>query len=90
MTIMEEFLHFVDMNSQPNGRAADSSGSAQYFLPKFTTIQTPKRGVAHYKEQLKRSVIGEFICIQQESGKGVCSNGLSHNCLKAHRPRRLL
>lgn len=30
-TIMEEFLHFVDMNSQPNGRAADSSGPTHYF-----------------------------------------------------------
>ena len=26
LTVMDEFLHFVDMNSQPNGQAADSSG----------------------------------------------------------------
>ena len=75
------------MNSQTNGRAADSLGPTWYFLPKFITVQAPKRGVAHYEERLKGSVVGEFNRSQQESGKGVCSNGSSHNWLKAHRPK---
>ena len=33
--VMEDFLNFVDTNSQPNGRSADSSGPTYYFLPKF-------------------------------------------------------
>lgn len=41
-TLREEFLEFVDANSQPNGRSADSSGPTIYFIPKFTTIQMPK------------------------------------------------
>ena len=46
---MERFLEFVDSNTQPNGRAADSSGPTHYFFPNFTTIQTPKAGVAHMR-----------------------------------------
>ena len=84
---MEDFLQFVDMNSQPNGRSADSTGPTVYFLSKFTTIQAPKAGVGHYEERLSRSVVGEFNRIQQESGKSGCSNGSSHNWLKAHRPK---
>lgn len=34
---MEDFLRFVDMNSQPNGRSADLSGPTYYFLSKFST-----------------------------------------------------
>ena len=77
-------MEFVDLNSQPNGRSA---GPTHYFLPKFTTIQTPKSGVTHYEERLSRSVIGEFNKVQLESGQGVCSNGSSHNWLNAHRPK---
>ena len=84
---MEDFLQFVDINSQPNGRSADSSGPTAYFLPKFTSIQSPKAGVSHYEERLRRSVVGEFNRIQQESGKSGCSNGSSHNWLKTHRPK---
>ena len=59
-TVMEDFLRFVDMNTQPNGQAADSSGPTHYFLPMFTTVQAPKSGVTNYEEQLRRSVVGEF------------------------------
>lgn len=31
-----------------------------YFIPKFSTIQTPKRTVPHYEERVSRSVVGEF------------------------------
>ena len=84
---MEDFLQFVDINSQPNGRSADSTGPTVYFLPKFTTIQVPKAGVSHYEERLRRSVVGEFNRIQQESRINGCSNGSSHNWLKVHRPK---
>ena len=63
---MEEFLLFVDINSQSNGRSADSSGPTLYFLPKFSTIQAPKFGVNQFEEHLKRSVVGEFNRTQQE------------------------
>ena len=86
-TTMEEFLLFVDTNSQPNGRSADFSGPTLYFLPKFSTIQAPKPGVNHYNERLQRSVVGEFNQTQQERGRSGCSNGSSHNWLKTHRPK---
>ena len=82
-TTHEKFLDFVDMNSQPNGLSADSSGPT-YFSPKFTSIQMPKKSVHHYQERVKRSVVGEFNRTQRESG---CSNGSSHNWLKQDRPK---
>ena len=86
-TTHEEFIRFVDMNSQPNGRSADSSGPTNYFSPQFTSIQMPKAGVSHYEERKRRSVVGEFNRSQRESGKGECSNGSSHNWLKSDRPK---
>ncbi len=85
-SVMEDFLTFVDMNSQPNGRSADSSGPTSYFLPKFTTIQTPKTSVSNYEERVQRSVVGEFNRSQHERGRGECSNSSSHNWLK-QRPK---
>ena len=52
---MEEFLQFIEINSQSNGRPADSTGPTTYFLPKLTTIQAPKAVVSHYEERLGRS-----------------------------------
>ena len=86
-TVRQDFIEFVDMNTQPNGRSADSSGPTVYFLPKFTTIQAPKPSISHYLERLARSVIGEFNRVQRERGRGECSNGSSHNWLKTERPK---
>ena len=85
--LRQDFLQFVDANSQPNGRSADSTGPTFYFVPKFATIQMPKRTVAHYAERLSRSVVGEFNRVQIEMGKEVCSNGSSHNWLRSYRPK---
>ena len=70
-SVMQDFLQFVDINSQPNGRSADSTGPTHYFLPKFSTIHAPKPGVPNYQERLTCSVVGEFNRAQRESGKGV-------------------
>lgn len=86
-TMHQDFIEFVDMNTQPNGRSADSSGPTVYFLPKFTTIQAPKSSISHYEERLARSVVGEFNRVQRERDRGECSNGSSHNWLKAERPK---
>ena len=67
-------------------KSADSTEPTAYFLPKFTSIQSPKAGVSR-EECLRRSVVGECNRIQQESGKSECSNGSSQNWLKAHRPK---
>ena len=34
-----DFLTFIDGNSQPNGRSADSTSATYFFLPPFQTIQ---------------------------------------------------
>lgn len=46
--VMKEFLHFVDSNSQPNGRQASSYSAQFFFLPKFTRIAAPKVGEKNY------------------------------------------
>ena len=85
--VRKDFIEFVDINSQPNGRSADSCGPTFYFLPKFSTIQTPKPSVHKYEERAARSVVGEFNRIQREKSVGECSNTSSHNWLKADRPK---
>ena len=86
-TVMEDFLTFVDANSQPNGRSADSSGPTFYFLPKFSTLQAPLPDSPQFQERMSRSLIGEFNRAQRECGKVGCSNGSCHNWLKKHRPK---
>ena len=69
-SVMEDFLNFVDVNSQPNGRSADSRGPTYYFLSKFTTLQAPAPSSPQFQERLSRSVVGEFNRAQRELGRG--------------------
>ena len=39
---LQDFLTFVDANSQPNGRSVGSYCPTHYFISKFMTIQMPK------------------------------------------------
>ena len=34
--VHDDFLRFIDLNSQPNGRSVDSHGATHFFLAKFT------------------------------------------------------
>ena len=86
-SVMDDFLAFVDANSQPNGRSAESSGPTYYFLSKFSTLQTPPSNCPNFQERLQRSVVSEFNRVQRESGRGECSNGSCHNWLKKYRPK---
>jgi len=45
-----DFIQFVELNSQPNGRSADSTSATHFLLPKFRTIQTPKQVVRNFEE----------------------------------------
>ena len=85
-SVMQDFLSFVAINSQPNGRSADSF-LTYYFVPKFSTLQAPAPNSPQFQERLSRSVIGEFNQAQRECGRGQCSNGSCHNWLKKHRPK---
>ena len=48
LEVMGQFLDFVDLNSQPNGRQADSYSAQFFFLPKFTRIVKPREGEKNY------------------------------------------
>jgi len=83
----KEFLTFVDLNSQPNGRSADSTSATHYFLPKFRTIQTPKAGVSNYEQRVQQSLVGEFNRAQVEQQKSTISNYSASVWLKKERPK---
>ena len=88
--IHDDFLQFVELNSQPNGCSADSHGATHFFLAKFTTIRMPSSGAANYEEKLASSLVGEFNCTQQERGRGGCSDGSAWNWLKKDKPKYTL
>ena len=44
--MMADFLHFVDMNSQPNGQHASSHSAQFFFLPRCTRLDSLKWSVS--------------------------------------------
>ena len=82
-----DFLEFIDINSQPNGRSADSTSATYFLLPKFRTIQTPKPGVARFEQRVRESLLGEFNRCQEEAGKPTISNYSASTWLKKERPK---
>ena len=88
---MNDFLNFVDANSQPNGLSSDSHCATHYLLPKFTTIQTPKNTVQNYEQRLSTSLAGEFNRVQRgEQNKPTISNYSASTWLKKHRPKHAI
>lgn len=51
--VMRQFLDFVDLNSQPNGRESTSYSAQYFFLPKFTRIATPREGEKNYETKVQ-------------------------------------
>ena len=85
--VMADFLEFIDLNSQPNGRQA-SSYSAQFFLlPKFTRIAAPREGEKSYEVKVQSSVVSQFNKAQTEKGKQTCHNTAAADWLQEHRPK---
>ena len=90
VTVHEQFLEFVDNNSQPNGRQASSYGALFYFLPKFTRIGEPKKSEKNYDEKVKQSLLCEFNRVQKESGQKTCSEQSAFRWLKEDRPKHAI
>ena len=53
--VMKDFLDFVDMNSQPNGRQASSYSAHFFFLPKFTRIAEPRDGEKNFDTKVNNN-----------------------------------
>ena len=83
----QNFLQFVDNNSQPNGRSAESASATHYLLSKFRTIQTPKKGVCNYESRITQSVLGEFNRVQKENNRQTISNYSGSVWLKQERSK---
>ena len=82
-----EFLSFVDLHSQPNGRQAGSYGPHFYFDSTFTRFDVPKRSCKNYDEMCRRSVVATFNLAQVKCGKGTCSSASAATWLKECRPK---
>ena len=86
----DDFLKFVDNNSQPNGRDLNSYSPTHYFLPHFTTIEAPKQSVRNYHQRLSTSLTGEFNRAQQEQGRPTVSSSSVSTWLKQNRPKHTM
>ena len=68
--VMEQFLEFVDLNSQPNGRQASSYSAQSFFLPKFTRIAMPREGydtkvkTAHHHHTYTRNLVALILGLE--------------------------
>ena len=89
-SVREDFLQFVDANSQPNGRNSSSFGAQFYFLPKYSRVGEPKKGEQGSTVKADRSVICEFNRAQAECGKEGCSERSAFRWLKEHRPKHAI
>ena len=85
--VLDDFLTFVDSNSQPNSRTADSSGPTSYFLSSFTMLNRPKKDVSNYEERYKRSVVGVFTRAQEERERSGCSDKTATTWLRQYQPK---
>ena len=86
-SVMNDFLTFVDRNSTPNGRQADSKCSTFYFLPKFRRIEPPKPNEKDFDEKSSCSLVSEFNRAQESEGKGTAGSYAIRQWLKQHRPK---
>ena len=84
---MRDFLEFVDLNSQPNGRQAGSYSTQFFLLPKFTRIAAPRDGEKNSELKFESSVAAQFNKAQTEKGKHTCRNTAAADWLHKHRPK---
>ena len=85
-SVREDFLQFVDGNSQPNGRNIGSAGAQYYFSPKFTRVGEPTKSEKNKEEKTNHSLLCEFNRSQRERGREGCSERSAFQWLKEDRP----
>ena len=85
-SLLDDFLKFVDENSQPIGRQSGSSGAHL----KFSRIGEPKRSEKNFDDKATHSLICEFNRAQHEAGKVGCSERSAFCLLKQHRPKHAI
>ena len=85
--VMNDFLKFVDNNSTPNGRRADSRCPTFYFLPKFLRIEPPKPDEKDFDEKVSCCLVNEFNRAQESEGSSTAGAYAIRQWLKQHRPK---
>ncbi len=87
--LLSRFLHFIDTNSQPNGRQVGSHGPLFFLSPKFDRINAPSKNDAGKPGEWKRrSLVYEFNRTL-DVGESI-SNGTAKNWLKQFRQKHAI
>ncbi len=87
--MLSRFLHFIDTNSQPNGRQVGSHGPLFFLSPKFDRINAPSKNDAGKPGEWKRrSLVYEFNRTL-DVGESI-SNGTAKNWLKQFRQKHAI
>ena len=89
LDVMADFLEFVDLNLQQNGRHTGSYSAQFFFIPKFSHIAPPRPGEKNFDQKAKVSVVSEFNRAQVEQGRGTCGPTAAAEWLDKHRPKVL-
>jgi hypothetical protein len=89
-SVRDDFLQFIDLNSQPNGRNSSSFGALFYFLPKFSRIGEPKKSEKNYDNKVNQSLVCEFNHVQEEEERGTCSERSAFRWLKEDKPKHAI
>jgi len=59
----KDYLMFVDLNSQPNGRSADSTSANHFLLPKFrTTVRVLNFAGLIFVFYVEGNFVGLYFC----------------------------
>ena len=82
--VMNDFLKFVDNNSTPNGRQADSRCPTFYFLPKFRRIEPPKPDEKDFDEKLSCCLVREFNRAKESERRSIAGAYAIRQWLKQH------
>ncbi len=88
--VREDFLKFVDENSQPTGRNTGSARAQFYFSPKFTQSGLPTISEKNSEQKAAHSLLCEFNRSQMELGSGSCSERSAFRWLKEDRPKHAI
>ena len=86
-SVREEFLKYVDENSQPTGRHTASCRAHYYFSPKFTRTGQPKSSEKCPNLKASHSLLCEFNRSQGYQGQEGCSECSAFWWLKDDRPK---
>ena len=90
LDVMADFLEFVDLNSQPNGRAHWQLQCSVLLHSQVQSHCSTLTRRENFDQKAKASVVSEFNRAQVEQGRGTCGPTAAAEWLDKHRPKVVL